>query len=147
MQTKNYLYIVLAGLVILSSCKKTFLDQAPPTGVPVSTSILTANDMADAVNGMYVAMKSSSLFGRDCPVLGDLLADNTYVSSTNSGRYLSENNYSFIATSGEASDMWDQGYYSILQANRIIAAPVTGTDANELKGEAYIARALVYLEL
>ena len=104
--------------------------------------------MADAVNGMYSAMSSNISFGRDIPVLGDLLADNVYVSSQNSGRYIPENNFTYTATNGEAYDIYGRGYYSILQANRIIHAPVaTSDDVNELKGEAYIARALNYLEL
>jgi len=148
MQTKNYLYFALAALLLIASCKKSFLDQVPPNGVPVATSIETDNDLADAVNGMYVDMKVYEFFGRDCPVLGDLLADNTYVSSTNSGRYLSESNYSFISTTAEASDMWDYGYTSILQANRIISSGVPAdSNSNELIGEAYIARGLMYLEL
>ena len=149
MQTKNYLYSAVAVLLLVSSsCKKSFLNQEPPNGVPVSSAILTDNDMADAVSGMYVDMKVYESFGRDCPVLGDLLADNTYVSSTNSGRYLVESNFSFIATTAEASDMWDYGYTSILQANRIIGTVIAAdSNTNELKGEAYIARALNYLEL
>ena len=149
MQTTKSLYLALAVLVLLTvSCKKSFLNQTPPNGVPVSQSIETDNDLADAVNGMYVDMKVYQFFGRDCPVLGDLLADNIYISSTNSGRYLSESNFSFIATTGEASDMWDYGYAAILQANRIIGSPVSAdSNANELRGEAYIARGLMYLEL
>ena len=148
MQTKNYLYFALAGLLLMTSCKKSFLNQPPPNAVPINQSIETDNDLADAVNGMYVDMKVYEFFGRDCPVLGDLLADNTYVSSTNSGRYLVESNYSFIATTGEASDMWDYGYASILQANRIINCGLPAdSNSNELRGEAYIARALMYLEL
>ncbi|RZK67515.1 MAG: hypothetical protein EOO92_24165, partial [Pedobacter sp.] len=97
-------------------------------------------------------MRNYFLFGRDIPVLGDVLADNGYVSSTNSGRYLNEQNFSYISTNGEASDIWSQGYYAILQANRIIYAantqfPTPSNNVNEIKGEAYIARALNYLEL
>lgn len=149
MQTNKSIYLALAALLLITaSCKKSFLDQTPPNGVPVSESIQTDNDLADAVNGMYVDMKLYEFFGRDCPVLGDLLADNTYVSSTNSGRYLTESNFSFIATTGEASDMWDYGYTAILQANRIIASGVAAdSNSNELRGEAYIARGLMYLEL
>ena len=88
---------------------------------------LTENDMADAVNGMYSAMTPATLFGRDIPVLGDLMADNIYVSIVNSGRYLAENNYSFVSTNGEAADIYSQGYYVILQANRIIAAQIKTT--------------------
>ncbi|WP_442590215.1 RagB/SusD family nutrient uptake outer membrane protein [Pedobacter sp. AW31-3R] len=147
MKLKSYLYILMA-VVATSSCKKSFLDEDPSTAIDAATSIKTANDMADAVNGMYTASSSYKLFGRDVPVLGDLLADNAYVSSANSGRYISENAYNFISTSAEASDIWNQGYYTILQANRIISAGLTSDETvDQLRGEAYTMRALVYLNL
>ncbi|HEY6899219.1 MAG TPA: RagB/SusD family nutrient uptake outer membrane protein, partial [Puia sp.] len=80
----------------------------------------------------------------------DLLADNTYVNVSNSGRYLTENNYTFIATTAEASNIFSQGYYIILQANRIIyegsKLPPSASN-NQLMGEAYAMRGLCYLEL
>jgi len=150
MKNSKLLYILIAGASIMASCKKSFLDEVPPSAVTATDAIKTENDLADAVNGMYNSMKATTLFGRDIPVLGDLLADNTYVNNTNSGRYLSENNYTFIASSAEASNIWTQGYYSILQANRIIyeAKKLPSTNnVNQLMGEAYASRALVYLEL
>ncbi len=61
---------------------------------------------------------------------------------------LNENNYTVSPTTPEPFNIYSQGYYAILQANRIIAAnlPSSG-NVNQLKGEAYISRALVYLEL
>jgi tetratricopeptide (TPR) repeat protein len=150
MKIKQYIYVILAGSLAVASCKKQFLDEKPPTAVPVTLAIKTENDMADAVNGMYNAMRQYTFLGRDIPILGDELADNTYVYGTNSGRYLQEMNYTFISTNAEANDIWSQGYYSILQANRIIYAASSfagSNNVNQLKGEAYIARALCYLEL
>jgi hypothetical protein len=148
MKIRNFIYLILLGATTVASCKKQFLDEKPPTAVPVTLAIKTENDLADAVNGMYNAMRQYTLFGRDVPVLGDVLADNAYIYSTNSGRYLQEMNYTFISTNTEAYDIWSQGYYSILQANRIIAAALpSSNNVNELKGEAYISRALCYLQL
>jgi hypothetical protein len=148
MKINKYILLIMAGGFALSSCKKSFLVETPPTAVPVTAAIKTENDLADAVSGMYVDAKPYQLFGRDVPVLGDLMADNCYVSSTNAGRYLSYNNFSFIATDGVTEDIYSEGYATMLQANRIIAAPVA-SDANvqQLKGEAYIMRALTYLTM
>lgn len=150
MKIRNLIYLLVAGVIVISSCTKEFITETPPTAVPVENAIKTPNDMADAVNGMYNAMRSSSLFGRDIPVLGDEYADNAYIHATNSGRYLNHMTYNIIASNGEAANIWAQGYYTILQANRIIYAagqlPAT-TATNQLKGEAYTARALTYLEL
>jgi hypothetical protein len=147
MKLKNYLIIFIAA-TLFASCKKDFLVQTPPTAVPVSSAIQTDNDMADAVNGMYASMRASSLFGQTIPVLGDLLADNTYVSFSNSSRFLPENNYTIIPTNQEASNIWTQGYFAIVQANRIINSSLTvDATVSQLRGEAYTARALIYLEL
>lgn len=151
MKLKKFIYILFAGVTIVSSsCKKEFLDEKPPTALPILEAIKNETDMADAVNGMYNALRSSSFFGRDIPVLGDVLADNAYVFSSNSGRYLQQMTYNYIAGSGEAANIYAQGYYAILQANRVIYAggilPVTN-NSNQLRGEAYTARALAYLEL
>jgi hypothetical protein len=148
MKLKNYIYTLFAAATILASCKKEFLVETPPTSVPVALAIATENDMADAVNGMYSTMRNTTSYGRDIPVLGDLLADNVYISSANSGRYLAENAYNFISTNVEASNIWTQNYYTISQANRIINSSVpSSTTANQLRGEAYTARGLAYLTL
>ncbi|MGZ3755602.1 MAG: RagB/SusD family nutrient uptake outer membrane protein [Mucilaginibacter sp.] len=150
MKKNKIIYLLLACALVVTSCKKSFLNEVPPNAVTVQNSILTPSAMADAVNGMYNDMKSYTLYDRDVPVLGDLLADNIYVNVTNSGRYLSENNYQFISTSGEAADIYNQSYISILQANRIIyegkKLPASN-DVNQLLGEAYAARGLLYLNL
>ncbi|MGI4727877.1 MAG: RagB/SusD family nutrient uptake outer membrane protein [Janthinobacterium lividum] len=151
MKINKLTYILLAGAIITASCKKVFLDEQPTLSVTVTQSIKTPNDLADAVNGMYNSMKQTTLFGRDIPVLGDLLADNTYVNQSNSGRYLNDNNYTFAtSTSAEASNIYSQGYYAILQANRVIYEGQkigNSADVSQLVGEAYTARALIYLEL
>jgi len=148
MKLNKYIYILMAGVMGITSCKKDFLDEKPPTAVPIADAIKTENDMSDAVNGMYASMRTSNSFGRDIPALGDILSDNVYVSSANSGRYLAENAYNYISTNAEAADIFNQSYYTILQANRILnTALPTSTAVGQLKGEAYIVRALSYLEL
>ncbi|QKJ28920.1 RagB/SusD family nutrient uptake outer membrane protein [Mucilaginibacter mali] len=150
MKIKRSLYILFAAATMLASCKKEFLDEKPPTAVPVADAIKTESDLTDAVNGMYAAMRSTLFYGRDVPFLGDELADNTYISSNNSGRYLPEMAYTYIAGTAEPANIWAQGYYTILQANRIIYAANTlpnSNNVNQLKGEAYAVRALSYLTL
>ena len=150
MKINKLLYHLLVAAVLLPSCKKSFLNELPSNAVTITDAIKTQNDLADATNGMYNLMKAYTLFGRDAPVLGDLLADNTYVNVSNSGRYLTENNYTFINTTAEMSDIFSQAYYCILQANRIIYEGQKLSASNsisQLIGEAYATRGLIYLEL
>ncbi len=148
MKNLKNIYILCAAVIGLTSCSKSFLNELPPTAIPVTSSIKTEGDLSDAVNGMYSTLRSINSFGGNIPIIGDELADNTYVSSSNSGYYLAEENYVLISTNAEAAQIYSQCYYSILQANRIIAAPVPGSNnVSQLKGEAYTARALNYLML
>jgi hypothetical protein len=148
MKNLRNIYILFAAVIGLTSCSKSYLNELPPTAIPVTSSIKSEGDLADAVTGMYSSMRSINSFGANIPIIGDELADNTYVSSNNSGYWIVEGNYSIISTNGEASGIYSQCYYSILQANRIIAAGVQGSaNVSQLKGEAYAARALNYLAL
>ncbi len=150
MRNLKYIYIILAFVIGLTSCKKSFLDEKPPSADPVTVAIKTENDLADAVNGMYNSMRSTNSFGTNVPILGDELADNAYVSSSNSGYFQAEQNYLLLAVNAEAQSIYSQCYYSILQANRIIYAANTLPSSNnvlQLKGEAYTSRALNYLTL
>jgi hypothetical protein len=76
------------------------------------------------------------------------MADNVFISTTNSNRYLAEYNYTFTSTAANASATWAAAYNGILRANNIINStlPVT-TLSSQLKGEALTVRALLYFNL
>ena len=81
--------IVLSSIVIMvSSCKKSFLDLRPYTSVSSDVAITNESDMQAALNGAYGNMNSANLYGRSTPLFGDLVSDNVYISSINSNRYL-----------------------------------------------------------
>ncbi len=149
---------LLSVSVLLGSCKEEFLEQQPYDAVPVGSAITTPEELQAAVNGMYASLRmSTSLssviqeqsFARNIPVLGDLMADNVYISSLNSGRYANFNTYSVTVSSGEASQIWRALYVQILRANTVINAGLSTNSptVDQLKGEAYAVRALGYFEL
>jgi tetratricopeptide (TPR) repeat protein len=144
------IFILLTIVIGLTSCGKAFLNEVPPNADPVNDAIKTESDLADAVNGMYNSMRSTNSFGTNIPILGDELADNVYVSSSNSGYFTTEQNYLLLSTNAEAQSIYAQCYYTILQANRIIYAANSLPSSNnvlQLKGEAYTIRAINYLTL
>lgn len=144
----THISILLAFVMLVSSCSKNFLDEEPSTSVSVEKAILTDGDMMESLAGLYRILDGYYLFGRNIVVFGDLLADNVYISSTNSSRLLAQNNYTFTVSSSEAKLLWSQSYYGILQANRIIGSSLkAGDNVNQLRGEAYTIRALCYLHL
>lgn len=144
-------YILLSALAILSltnGCKESFLDQKPYTSLPPADAVATERDLLVALTGTYQGLRNANNFGRNIPVIGDLAADNAFVSLANSGRYTTFNAYSFTLASGEYDGLWTSLYADILRANNIIDATISGTsNINQYKGEAYALRALCYFEL
>ncbi|RNI26190.1 RagB/SusD family nutrient uptake outer membrane protein [Rufibacter latericius] len=152
--TKKYLYMsMLSAALLLGGCKDEFLNQEPYTSLPVGDAIVTTNDLQAAANGMYSSLRSTGAYGRSIPIMGDLMADNVFIAPSNSGRYITQNNFSTTVATVEASDMWSAMYTSILRANTVIFAElpaVAGADqaaVDQLKGEAYAVRALCHFEL
>lgn len=146
---KKIIYMtLLSATMLLGSCKDEFLDQTPYSSLPIDTAITTEAELQAAANGMYASMRSFESYGRNIPVLGDLLADNTWISANNAGRYIAQNNFAPTVSSAEPNEMWNQLYTTILRANIVINADIpTSPVVEQLKGEAYAARALSYFSL
>lgn len=137
--------LVLAGT---SGCKKSFFDLQPYDALPVNSAIQTDADLNVAANGLYASLRDVDLYGRTLPVKGDLAADNVYLRTGNSGRYGTFRDFNQTAANSEANDVWNAAYGVIKNANQVIHATVPGSAAvDELKGEAYAVRALLYFEL
>jgi starch-binding outer membrane protein, SusD/RagB family len=144
-----YFIILLAGILVIGGCKKSYLEKIPFGSQLPGQALSTENGLIGAVNGAYATLRSVSLYGRDFVIIGDLMADNTYVEKRNSGRYLVQYNYTMTSSDGIAAEMWTAAYAGIMQANRVIdtASTVTGTKIPSIKAEAYAIRALLYFKL
>lgn len=144
----NKFIVALLLAASLGSCSKSFLDQAPNISLTVDNAVTSEASMLEAVAGMYRSMMTYYTFGRNYAVLGDLLSDNVYLSSSNSSRFLSQSGFLWTAESPEALALWRNTYFSILQANRILSSNLPRTqNVNYLMGECYSARALCYFYL
>jgi hypothetical protein len=145
-----FVFITLAA-VMATSCKKQYLTRDPYNAVPLPLGITTESDLGVALNGIYAGMRNTDLFGRTLPLKGDLMADNVFVTTSNSNRYITMNNFTMTAASGDYGGLvWSPAYIIIKNANNAIKAAATlQTTANvsEYVGEAYAARALMYFEL
>ncbi|HEY2721768.1 MAG TPA: RagB/SusD family nutrient uptake outer membrane protein [Chitinophagaceae bacterium] len=144
---KIYYLILIAASLSVISCKKSYLEQKPFDSLTPDQALSSASGLTNAVNGAYSDLRAVALFGRDFPIIGDLMADNTYVETKNSGRYLIQYNYSVSSSDGIASEEWSTAYTGIMRGNRIIDADVSGTDVPPIKAEAYAIRALLYFKL
>src|SRR5690349_10058540 len=143
----KFLILGLLAVMALGACKKGFLERKPSDALPDDVALSTESGLENALNGAYATMRAVGLFGRDIPVIGDLHADNTFIETQNSGRYLQWYNYSVTVNDGNAAAMWGNAYTTIQRVNRIIEANVTGGRVDEIKAEAKAIRALMYFNL
>ncbi|MFL5788618.1 MAG: RagB/SusD family nutrient uptake outer membrane protein, partial [Flavisolibacter sp.] len=96
----------------------------------------------------YAGLRNVDLYGRTLPVKGDLAADNVYLRTGNSGRYLTFRDYNQTVANSEAGNVWVGAYSVIKSANLVINSNLASSQTvDELKGEAYAVRALMYFEL
>lgn len=146
----KYVKIIFACLTIMAgtSCSKSFSDLAPYNALPLSVATSSEANLYTAVNGMYSGLRSTDLFGRMIGIKGDLMADNTWIKVANSGRFLDFNDYNITLTNTNAQALWAAAYVVIKNANLIInSSLVKSTNVDQLRGEAYAVRALVYFQL
>lgn len=141
--------LLISSVLFTASCSEEFLEQTPSTSVDFETALKTEADLRAATNGLYNRISGSSTFGRDIPVIGELISDNSFVSISNSNRFTQINTYSWTFQNGTITGAFRGLYNIILRANIIINADVEGnpTNINNMKGEAYTARAMAYFYL
>jgi hypothetical protein len=147
---KNKLIYIASLLVLIPfvSCKKSYLDKKPPSSLLLSDAIKSETDLSVALNGAYASLRNTNLYGRTLPVKGDLMADNTYVTTANSGRYLTMNSLAFFSLDPDVVGIWTSAYASIKNANTVINAGLnTSVNVNQYVGEALAIRALMHFEL
>lgn len=142
---KLYFALMTAAGLALGSCSKSFVDKTPSGSLPTGDALNTPQLLQSDLNGLYAELRNVDQFGRDFPILGDLMADNIWLQSRNSGRYLPQWDYNTPTADGTALAMWTESYNGILDANQIIDANVTGAD--DIKAQAYALRALLYFKL
>lgn len=137
----------ILGAVMTTSCKKTFLELQNPTALSPAQALASEADLQVALRGAYAGMRSANNQGRTIPVLGDLLADNAYISVANSNRYTYGNTLTWTTANSDMLNFWTTSYNVILRANNIINTELKGANVDQLRGEAYAIRALNYFTL
>lgn len=143
----NIYSTAIMTVLLFASCSKSFIERKPFDSVPSGDAITDVASMQTALNGAYANMRAVGVFGRDWPVIGDLQADNCFIETENSGRYIPQYQFNFTATDDTYGEMWNGAYSVILRANKIIDADVTGADADPVRAQAYAIRALMYFKL
>jgi tetratricopeptide (TPR) repeat protein len=150
-KVKHLSIIVVAGLLLFSagSCSKNYLDQQPLDATNTSGAVTNEANMYTALVGLYSSLRATDFYGRTFAIKGDLMSDNCFLSSSNSGRYLGFNNYDMDKTNGYPTNIWQNSYAAIKNANFIINSGVENNSntISQLYSEAYAIRGMVYFDL
>jgi hypothetical protein len=141
----KYIPIAAAGLLVFSSCTKSFVDKQPLASLSPTDALDSNSTLQNALYGVYAELRGTDQYGRDWPVIGDLMADNVFLEQQNSGRYINQFANAVPITDGVTLSMWSNSYNGILDANNIIDAPAANSD--DIKAQAYALRALIYFKI
>ncbi|HVI43351.1 MAG TPA: RagB/SusD family nutrient uptake outer membrane protein [Chitinophaga sp.] len=154
---KRYTHVILLLLAaFIASCNKDFLDRLPEQATETRNAIKDLPGLRAAISGVYSLMQSENYYGRTMPLVGDLLADNEYISVINANRYRNIDQYIVTANDVYTTDAWNQMYGVVANANMIIQKgpyismlPVQAdsTEAMQIVAEAYAIRALAFFDL
>ncbi len=136
--------LILIG-IILNSCNKK-LDLEPQQNIDVNKALVSVQDINNALNSTYAALKASSLYGRDMLVLADALSDRAF-SNGKGARFVTDNQNATNAPFG----FWTAAYSAINEANLILEViPTSQGDAAtkaRWEGELLFLRALLHFSL
>lgn len=141
---------MLLSIGFLFSCGDDFLTELPTDSIPQDEAITSESDLLGALNGVYSGFQGSPGYGRDAMLYGDVIADNSFVSATNSNRFIPFDKRNYTSLTGRVGTTWAQFYVVIKDANFAIAeGEKLPQSANRdfLLGQLYAARALSHFEL
>jgi starch-binding outer membrane protein, SusD/RagB family len=142
---KIIIYLSLFALVI-TSCSKV-LETTPRNEVDLGTATTNLEALQGVLVAVYNQLQGSGYYGRDFIVIPELLADNAEITAQNSNRFVQQANNTPRSHQG----IFAGAYTGIFRCNFVLKfADKATTDAtiqNQLKGESYFLRSLLYFDL
>jgi hypothetical protein len=147
MKNKSQLLLLAVALTACSS----ILDIAPTSSIPSEVAITDATAARAALAGAYSGLQQGGLYGQRILVWTELLSDNTDHTGTFDD-YADADANRLRADNNANGRIWNDAYNTINRANQILAkvpalTDLSATEKNEILGEAYFIRALIYHDL
>jgi hypothetical protein len=146
--------LIGGGLLIFTSCKKSFLEQQNPNSVSVDENFQTEGDIALGVNGVYQALRSSNAIGEGALTWTDDRSDdvNTTDNQSNNGEPFQFTAFSLVASNTYLQSHWTALYAPISRANLILSAIDnikfnSDSTKKQYTAECKFLRALLYFHL
>jgi len=154
MWTKFRITITALSFTIAAvSCKKSFIDLAPPSNQTSATFFKTVSDFQQGVNAIYDGLQSQQTYGKTFYYLMEIRSDNTDVSDrgANAGTASQLDLFTEATTNTFISDAYAGSYIIIARANavldRVATAGIPDSSKRQFKGEALFLRSLSYFNL
>lgn len=145
---KKYILIISAALALinLNSCSDNELELLPPSA-DYAENINTEDKLQKMLNGSYYSIGSSSAFGSDLLVFGDILGDKIY-NTTTRALFIQTYEYNYNPNQNQFG-FYGTLYQAIVSSNIVINNTLVKESSvtKRIKGEAKILRALAYFTL
>lgn len=138
----------LTMVVILPSCKKSFVDLTPRGIVPVTSYYTTEIDIRTALNGAYSSLRPiyNEQYG-----FGEIPSDNAETFADSEVIYGEEDKLTWTPTSIRLQAAWTRFYTAISYTNIVLdhvgTPAMTDAARNGYTGQAKFLRALMYFNL
>lgn len=151
MKKNIFLLSVFVISVGLTSCSEDDLNQFPDYGVGVSIGenpIKDAVTMSQVLTGMYQQMSTYESFGSTILNVGNLAGDGIFVSTNNSGYFLTSSNMNWTPSNSDFTVAYNELYDVVSMANLVLNSTIEETtEVKKYKSQAYIARGMAHLYL
>lgn len=162
MKTKNILFGLLAGMLTLTGCSESFLEQEPATKLPADKYFTTEEHIQEALNAVYSPIRVYDYFvnadgdNMYCPLnFSDVMGDDMLVGAAGPNDqkvWHDAASYKLEATN-TIWPMWDNSYQGVRQANDVLSyvennrSKLSANFARRTEAEARVMRAFYYCQL
>lgn len=141
MKFSKFILSLLISSVLLNSCKEEDLDILPVLQDPLETVIVDEETLMSVLVGGYDQASVANAFGADISIYGDLISDNTFVSTTNDGYFTGVNNLGFSQQTdlGQLANLYRMiSYANIVLNHELEVTP----NVENIEGQAHMMRAV-----
>ncbi len=156
---KRKIFIITAftaAIIAINGCNKK-LDVVPFQSLPPEKALASESDITGVLIGAYNGIQSTSAYGGDIQMMGDLWANRLYLRFR--GTFAGLLQIASITTTsnpiqvdnGWAASLWAQSYFTINTCNLVLEnlSKITSSAAKKdrVEGEALFIRGSLYFEL
>lgn len=148
---KSLLYGLIITSLLLTSCKKDFLDLQPISSVTTGSFYQNANDIKNAVAGVYASLQFPGTYVSSY-IFGDIRSDDTRPVASGSVTDQDEFDRFYIRTTNPfILERWNDSYRAIARCNAVLERIAAITMDEGLKNrniaETKFIRGLIYFNL